>query len=119
MPEQKKETAFSPAQTNGPDAKPTTGPREFIMRYIKYMPWVLFSAILFGVLAYIKIRYTTPIYVVQSSLLIKNESSQMGGNGGKDISFNELFMNQGTLNLNNEVEILRSRPVLQRVARDL
>jgi tyrosine-protein kinase Etk/Wzc len=118
MPEQRKETANVPAEFNSPEAKQTTGPREFIMRYIKYLPWVLCSAILFGVLAYIKVRYTIPIYVVQSSLLIKNESSQMGG-GGKDISFNELFMSQGAINLNNEVEILHSRPVLQRVARDL
>jgi tyrosine-protein kinase Etk/Wzc len=93
----------------------TMGPKEFIFKYLVYLPWVLISAGLFVSLAYIKIRYTTPIYRVQSSLLIKNDRS----GASKDQRFEELFMNQEATNLSNEIEILKSRPVLQRVARDL
>jgi tyrosine-protein kinase Etk/Wzc len=120
MSEQNKEvnnaTSFF---ANNPD-KSSVGPKEFLARYLKYLPWIVMSTLVFLIMAYLRIRYSTPIYRVQSSLLIKDESNRMGGDGsGKDLSFNELFMNQGSVNLYNEIQILRSRPVLQRVARDL
>ncbi|WP_431212364.1 GumC family protein [Puia sp. P3] len=101
------------------DNKLSMGPKEFIARYLKYLPWILVSLAIFIVLAFIKIRYSSPIYRVMSSLLIKDESQQMSAQSDKNISFSELFMNQGSVNLYNEVQILKSRPVLQRVARDL
>jgi tyrosine-protein kinase Etk/Wzc len=119
MPEQNKEITSVSNLFGSPDNKISLGPREFIARYIRYLPWVVLCTIIFLIGAYIKVRYSTPIYKVQSSLLIKNENGQGGGGSGKEISFNELFMNQGAINLSNEIQILRSRPVLQRVARDL
>ncbi|MDO6434166.1 polysaccharide biosynthesis tyrosine autokinase [Flavitalea sp. BT771] len=92
-------------------------PREFIFRYLWLIPWILISAFVFIVLAYIKVRYTTQIYQVKASLLIKNDRDN--GGGGKDPRFEELFMAQGNVNLNNEVEILKSRPVLSRVVKDI
>ncbi|MBN9379420.1 MAG: polysaccharide biosynthesis tyrosine autokinase [Chitinophagaceae bacterium] len=74
------------------------------------------SVVLFLILAYVKIRYTTQIYRVQSSLLINSDHNNIGDKGGK---FDELFMNQQQVNLSNEVEILKSRIVLERVAKDL
>jgi capsular exopolysaccharide synthesis family protein len=118
MPEQSKDAAVSSPLLESLENKFSFGPREFLARYLKYLPWVVSSVIVFVILAYIKIRYSTPIYSIQSSLLIKNENNQ-GGGSGKDISFNELFMNQNNINLSNEMQILKSRPVLQRVARDL
>src|SRR5579872_4356477 len=104
---------------NNPD-RSSVGPKEFLARYLKYLPWIVVTTIVFLIMAYLRIRYSTPIYRVQSSLLIKDESNRMGAGGSdKDLSFNQLFMNQGSVNLYNEVQILRSRPVLQRVARDL
>lgn len=95
-------------------------PKDFVFRYLRYLPWVLISIALFLFIAYIKIRYTVQIYRVQSSLLIKDDRQGGGGSGGgKDERFEELFMSQGTTNLSNEMEILKSRPILQRVARDL
>jgi tyrosine-protein kinase Etk/Wzc len=93
-----------------------TGPKEFIFKYLKYVPWVLLSLGLFLVLAYIKIRYATNIYRVTSSILIKNDQN---ANRGGDARFQDLFMPGTVTNLSNEMEILKSPPVLQRVARDL
>jgi capsular exopolysaccharide synthesis family protein len=73
------------------------------------------SALVFLVLAYIKVRYTTQIFEVRASLLIKNDRD----NGNKDARFEELFMAQGNVNLSNEVEILKSRPFLTRVVKDI
>jgi tyrosine-protein kinase Etk/Wzc len=91
--------------------------RDFIMRYLKYLPWIIVCFTLSLVFAYIKIRYTVPIYHVQSTLLIKNdvESSPTG----KDDRLTSLFMANPTTNLNNEIEVLRSSPVIARVVKDL
>jgi capsular exopolysaccharide synthesis family protein len=94
----------------------TVGPKEFIFKYLHYLPWIIISCLLFLVFAYIKIRYTTQIYQVQSSLLINNDHSSQSG---KDERFDELFLSQGNSNLKNEIEILKSRPVMHRVAKDL
>jgi len=95
-----------------------TGPKEFIFKYLRYLPLVILSASLFLFLAYIKIRYTTPIFRVQSSLLIKSDANS-NPSLSKDERFQELFMASDAMNLSNEIEVLRSRPVLQRVTRDL
>jgi tyrosine-protein kinase Etk/Wzc len=91
-------------------------PRDFIFKYLKYLPWIVICGITGFVMAYIKLRYVVPVYSVQSSLLIQSEEE----NGvGKDQKFDELFMNQSTVNLANETAILQSRPVLKRVISDL
>ncbi len=98
------------------------GPKDFIFRYLPYLPLLLLSVAFFLTIAYIKVRYTTQIFKVQSSLLIQNDMTSVGeggSNGGKDPKFEELFMTQDALNLSNEIEVLKSTPVLQRVARDL
>jgi tyrosine-protein kinase Etk/Wzc len=98
------------------------GPKDFIFRYLHYVPLVLVSVALCLVIAYIKVRYTTQIFKVQSSLLIQNESSGGGGSAGggaKDEEFEALFLTRDALNLSNEIQILQSTPVLQRVAKDL
>ncbi|MBN8855473.1 MAG: hypothetical protein BGO55_27670 [Sphingobacteriales bacterium 50-39] len=115
MPEQIKDL-FVPETLAQQDNSRAFNPKDFLMKYLRYLPWIVMSAILFLVLAYAKVRYSTQIYRVQSSLLIKNEHDAGGGKGDK---FDELFMNQQSMNLSNEMEILRSRMVLERVAKDL
>ncbi len=96
------------------------GPKDFIYRYLPYLPLLLLSVVFFLVIAYIKVRYTTQIFKVQSSLLIQNEAGTSGAaGGGKDEKFEALFLQQDALNLSNEIELLKSSPVLQRVVKDL
>src|SRR6185437_8364571 len=101
--------------TNSSDLSWKLGPRDFIFKNLKYIPWVLICVAIAAVLAFLNIRYTTPIFSVKSSLLINNENTS----DGKSDRFDAMFMNPGTANLNNEVQILSSRPVLQRVSRNL
>lgn len=118
MNEQNKELDSKYRFPGNLENKLSVGPKEFIVRHIHYLPWILISAILFITLAWIRIRYTTPIFRVQSSLLIKNANSR-GGGSGNEMSIDELLFNEGHVNMSNEMEILQSRPVLERVARDL
>src|SRR4249919_618489 len=80
------------------------GPREFIFKYLKYIPWVIVCSSIAFVLGWVKIRYTTNIFPVQASMLIKDEVKTPGS----DTRFNEMFMGQKNSNLNNEIQILKS-----------
>ena len=97
------------------------GPKDFIYKYLPYLPLLILSVVFFVTIAYIKVRYTTQIFKVQSSLLIQNENQNGGGSGTgtKDQQFEALFLTQDALNLSNEIELLKSTPVLQRVVKDL
>ena len=90
--------------------------RNLVMRYLKYLPWVLICVVIALIGAYIKIRYTTPIYHIQSTMLIKND---VQARGGKDDRLGDLFLAQSTINLSDETELLRSSPVVARVVKDL
>jgi tyrosine-protein kinase Etk/Wzc len=90
--------------------------RDMIMRYLKYLPWLLICVILALVGAYIKIRYTVPIYHIQSTMLIKND---VQSKGGKEDRLGDLFLSQSSVNLSDETEILHSSPVVARVVRAL
>jgi tyrosine-protein kinase Etk/Wzc len=104
----------------GLTVKQPISPSEFIYRYLHYLPWVVLSIIFFTTVAYLKIRWTTEIYRVESSILIKSDNDQSPGSGGdQNGRFEELFLNPGQANLSNETSILRSRPVLERVVADL
>jgi tyrosine-protein kinase Etk/Wzc len=88
--------------------------RDFVMRYLKYLPWVIVCLTLSLVVAYIRIRYTVPIYHVQSTLLIKTDVEKLGRQAR--ITAWESFSWPTPLpNLNNEIEVLRSTPVIARV----
>src|SRR5882762_6471594 len=92
------------------------GAREFVMRYLKYLPWLLLSIGLALLGAFLKNRYSIPIYQVQSSLIINNDRNNKQGGYN---NLGELFMFAPSVNLNNEIEILKSRPFIERVVRDL
>ncbi len=92
-------------------------PKDFIFKYLRYLPWAIICASIACVVAYIRIRWTTPIYHVQSSMLIHDQEVTSGA--AKDPEFQALFMPQGNSNLGNEVAILGSSPIIERVARSL
>ena len=83
---------------------------------------MLLSVVFFLTIAYIKVRYTTQIFKVQSSLLIQNDmvlpaASPMGA--APRTKIRRAVHDARSPNLSNEIEVLKSTPVLQRVARDL
>ncbi|MBU6341921.1 MAG: hypothetical protein KGS48_10535, partial [Bacteroidetes bacterium] len=93
--------------------------KEFIYTYLlRY--WYLYLGFLFGAysLAWLQIRYTTPMYQVRSSLLIKDENSQ--GNGiSAEILFKDLGLMDNGPKLLNETQILKSRTLMTDVVKTL
>jgi len=84
--------------------------RDLFYKYVRYLPiFVLSVAIgLFGAYAYL--RYATSIYSTSATMVIKSE--QQGGKGDK---FNDIFGGGNSQNLQNEIEILKSSPLMARV----
>lgn len=95
--------------------KQAISPREFILRYVKYLPWILLSIAAALIIAKIKLRYATPIYRTEARMLIKKESPY----GRSNDKFDEIFMSGSIQNVYNEIEILKSRPLAAKVARQL
>jgi tyrosine-protein kinase Etk/Wzc len=98
-------------------AKNAISPREIIFRYIHFVPWVIISVAVALVGAYVKLRYTTPIYSTAGKLLVTSQSPYGGGGGDK---FDDIFMLQQRVDkLNDEIEIIKSRNMATRVINSL
>lgn len=94
--------------------KPITSPRELVFKYIRYIPWLILSVSLLLAGAYIKLRYSIPIYSVGGKLLVSQNSY---GNGGE--KFDDIFMLQKPDKVNDEIEIIKSRLIATRVISSL
>ena len=65
--------------------------------------------------AYIKLRYSTPIYNVSGKLLVTTQSPYSNSSE----KFDDIFMMQRADKINDEIEIIKSRSIAARVVRSL
>lgn len=93
----------------------TISPREIIFKYLPYLPWVLASIIISLTIAFIKLRYSPNIYSVSGTILVQ-ESNPYGSKAEK---FNEIFLTGPDRNLNDEVQVIKSRTMAKRVVRKM
>ncbi len=84
------------------------GLKELFFKYIRFLPLFIISVALSLIAAYTYLRYTTPIYQSAGSLIIKEDQSS----GDK---LNELISPNNEINIQNEIEQLKSRPIIGRV----
>lgn len=91
------------------------GVKDIFFKYIRFLPVFILSLALALFGAYLYLRYATPIYRAQGTLLIKSE----GQSSGSDPRLNQLFLRDNTENIQNEIEVLRSRPLMQRIVDSL
>jgi capsular exopolysaccharide synthesis family protein len=85
--------------------------RDLFYKYVRFLPLFIFSVALTLFGAYIYLRYSIPIYNVGGSMVIKSEQT----GGGRSQKFEDVFVNDKAQNIQNEIEILKSRPLMQRV----
>lgn len=90
--------------------------RVFFMKYLRYWYWFFISLAITGIWAFLYLRYTTPIYQVNSVLLIKDEKK--GGMAGNDV-LKDLELFSGNKIVENEVEVLKSRTLIEKVVNEL
>lgn len=86
--------------------------RDIFYKYIRFLPVFILSVALalFGAYAYL--RYTTPIYSTTGTMLLKSDQQQGGGRSDK---FDDLFGSNKGINIQSEIEVLKSRALMTRV----
>ena len=91
--------------------------KDLFFKYIRFLPVFILSVALALFGSYIYLRYATSIYRSTGTIMVKNNQT----NGGKagDEKLNQLFLNEGAQNIQNEIEVLKSRPLMRRVVDSL
>lgn len=94
--------------------------KEILMKYLQFWWLFLLVAALCLTIAWLYLRYTTPQYSVSATLLIRNDNMNRGrGGGAGEDMFADIALFQSNTNKQNEIEILRSRTMMERVVREL
>jgi tyrosine-protein kinase Etk/Wzc len=88
--------------------------RDLFYKYVRFLPLFVLSVALTLFGAYIYLRYSIPIYRVGGSMVIKSAQSS-----GRSDKFEDVFINDKADNIQNEIEILKSKPLMQRVVDSL
>lgn len=87
------------------------------IQLLQNWPWVLVSTGLCLSIAFIYLRYTTPVYEITATLLVKDDTK--GTDLGEAAIMENLGLSSGQSNVDNEVEILKSRMLMEKVVQDL
>ena len=85
--------------------------REQIETYLKYWPWFLFSVVIALVFATLYLRYTQNQYKAVATILVKDD--RKGTYQSEMSAFDELGILNAKNSVDNEIEIIKSRSVLQ------
>ncbi|WP_312765042.1 polysaccharide biosynthesis tyrosine autokinase [Epilithonimonas sp.] len=93
--------------------------KDLIKPYVKKWYWFLFSVLAAIVLAVIYIKITVPIYKVQSSVFIKDAKKMSTASGDLGVlSGLGGFAGMGTNSIENEVEIFKSKKIIEDVVKE-
>ena len=88
----------------------------FLLKYLRYWYWFVIALVVSLCAAFFYLQFTTPIYKVTASILIKDEKKGMGG--GNEM-LKELDLFNGNKIVENEMEVLKSRSLMEKVVDDL
>ena len=91
--------------------------KDMFFKYVRFLPVFLLSLALTLFGAWVYLRYATPIFRSSGTLEINDESQS--GNNINDPKLNQLTLNTGTTNIQNEIEVLKSKPLMERVVKAL
>ena len=86
--------------------------QDIIGRYLPYWPLFIILIAIGAGIAYLKLRKATPIYQANAMMMIKNDEQQ-------GYIMEQLNMGKGYKNMQNEIAIMRSRPIAEAVVRNL
>lgn len=89
--------------------------KELFYKYIRFLPYFILSVALSLFAAFAYLRYTERIYAASGSLQIKSQQNNQRSDKVEDL----LSGNNRTQNIQSEIEIVKSRPVMARVVNRL
>ncbi len=93
--------------------------KEFLFKCLMYWPWFIVSVIICMTGAWFYLRHTEPVYNISATVLIKDETK--GGNVSSAMSeLEDLGLFKSSVNnIDNEIEVLRSKSLVKDVVTDL
>jgi len=93
--------------------------REEFGKYFRYWPWFVGSVLLCVVIAFLYLRYSTPVYQSTATIIIKDEKKGGAIPGLEAFEGLGLLGGMGGNSLENEMGILRSKRLITDVAKQL
>lgn len=93
--------------------------QELLFRYIIHWPWFVASILICLIGAWCYLHFQTPVYRISASIMIKDDKKGGGGNTADLESLGLGGMITSTNNIDNEIEVLRSKTILKEVVNDL
>lgn len=92
--------------------------RAILNKYISHWKWFLLAMIISLTLAFLNLRYTKPLYNASTTILVKDDKK--GGMLSELSAFSDIGAGKSIKNnLDNEVQILRSRTIVENIVRKL
>jgi tyrosine-protein kinase Etk/Wzc len=91
--------------------------KQVIVKYLSFWYLFLLSLLVCFGAAYLYLMYATPEYYISSTLLIKDNKKQ--GDAPLSTDFGDSELSQYRQNINNEIEVLKSKGLMQKVINDL
>ena len=89
--------------------------RKLWFTFLRYKYWFLLSVLLCMSIAYVYLRYATPIYNVHTKVLIKDVDNSRGGGAAAALQVQDLgFMNNSS-GFDNEIEVLGTKTLNKKV----
>lgn len=82
-------------------------------KYLRYWPWFLLALTITTCSAYLYVRYASRVYSTSAKIKILDESE------GLELPTSAFIFKRKNINLENEMEILNSYLILEKVAREL
>lgn len=91
---------------------------EIVKPYTSKWLWFLISVLFFVILSYLYIKISTPIYEIRSTVLIKDAKKSPGGSMA---SLSDLagFGTMSTNSIENEIEVFKSKKLMEGVVENL
>lgn len=90
----------------------------FLLKYGRHWKWFVLGAAICLTASFLYMRYTTPQYRAETTILVKDEKK--GGMLSELSAFSDMGLGSGMKsNLDNEIEIIRSRTLIQNVVKSL
>jgi hypothetical protein len=87
--------------------------RDLFYKYVRFLPIFLVSVAVALLIGFLIIRYKVPVYQVAGSMIIQSEKP------AQNDKFEVLMAGGKAQNIAQEIEIMRSKPLMQRVISEL
>ena len=112
-----KETDFNEAQESKEE---NIDVKELLFKYLIHWPWFVGAVVACLIAAWVYFYMSTPVYNISATVLIKDDKK--GGSAGMLSGLESLGLDgmiSSSQNIDNEIEVLRSKTIVKEVVEDL